>query len=181
MEDACSDNIPIRDGLLVRASGARAPTTLRFGRDSRDMAGPNIPLNAPHETLLEPEEESKPAPVIEFDGEFQSGETDAAEHAPALPYLVAGIGASAGGVEAYTQLISALAPETGIAFVLIPHLLPTHKSHMVEICSRHTNMRVVAIEDGASPQPNLISIAPPRFSGESTGRRLSAATAPGGR
>jgi two-component system CheB/CheR fusion protein len=93
--------------------------------------------------------------------EVLSEEIDETERPPALPYLLAAVGASAGGVEAYIQLIGALAPDTGIAYVLIPHLLPSRKSHMVEILSRHTQMPIVAIEDGTTPQPDQISIVPP--------------------
>ncbi|HVV47770.1 MAG TPA: CheR family methyltransferase [Bryobacteraceae bacterium] len=97
---------------------------------------------------------------VEYDAELPAEEEDS-DRPPALPYLLAAVGASAGGVEAYIQLIGALAPDTGIAYILIPHLLPSRKSHMVEILSRHTQMPVVAIEDGTTPQPNQISIVPP--------------------
>jgi two-component system CheB/CheR fusion protein len=90
-----------------------------------------------------------------------SEKTDDTEHSPALPFLVAGIGASAGGVEAYIQLVAGLPPESGISFVLIPHLFPAHRSHMVEILARHTAMPVGAIREGISPQPNRIFILPP--------------------
>src|SRR6266851_1981584 len=57
-----------------------------------------------------------------------------------LPFLVAGIGASAGGVEAYIELFKSLAPDTGMAFVVVPHLAADQKSHLVEIIARHTTM-----------------------------------------
>ena len=47
----------------------------------------------------------------------------------ALP-LVVGVGASAGGLEAFTELLSHLPDDTGMAFVLIQHLDPKHESHL---------------------------------------------------
>lgn len=78
-----------------------------------------------------------------------------------LPYLVVGIGASAGGVEAYIDLLRSLPPDTGMTFILVPHLAPNHKSHMVDILQKHTAMQVCAIENGMRPQPNRVYIVPP--------------------
>ena len=52
------------------------------------------------------------------------------------PFPVVGIGASAGGLEASTQLLKHLPPDTGMAFVLVQHLDPTHASALTEILSR---------------------------------------------
>src|SRR5690349_3484968 len=62
--------------------------------------------------------------------------TDSAEPEPAgtrLMMPVVGIGASAGGLDAFKKLFSAMPDDSGIAFVLIPHLDPTHESLMVEL------------------------------------------------
>ena len=60
--------------------------------------------------------------------------------APSRPddFLVVGLGASAGGLEALNKLFDALPPDTGMAFVLIQHLDPTHKSMMVGLLAGHT-------------------------------------------
>jgi len=55
---------------------------------------------------------------------------------------VVGIGASAGGLEAFIQLLEKLSDDTGMAFVLIQHLEPSHESRLSEILTRHTNMPV---------------------------------------
>jgi two-component system CheB/CheR fusion protein len=94
-------------------------------------------------------------PVVVDDG------GDEYDSRSSLPFLVAGIGASAGGVEAYIELFSSLAPDTGMAFVLIPHLLADHKSHLVDILSRHTPMPVEEIVDGVSPKTDHVYILPP--------------------
>ena len=56
------------------------------------------------------------------------------------PFSIVGVGASAGGLEAFTQLLKALPPDTGMAFVLVQHLAPTHVSALAEILSRATQM-----------------------------------------
>jgi len=54
-------------------------------------------------------------------------------------FRVVGMGGSAGGLEAFGQFFSHLPPDTGLAFVLVPHLEPTHKGMMPELLGRHTN------------------------------------------
>jgi two-component system CheB/CheR fusion protein len=55
-------------------------------------------------------------------------------------FPVVGIGASAGGLEAFTQLLSHLPIDTGMAFVIIQHMLPTQESVLSEILARSTQM-----------------------------------------
>jgi two-component system, chemotaxis family, CheB/CheR fusion protein len=78
-----------------------------------------------------------------------------------LPYLVVGIGASAGGVEAYIELFSNLPPDTGMAFAVIPHLSANQRSYLPEILARHTSMNTVTIETGMRPKPNRVHLLPP--------------------
>src|ERR1700747_2771645 len=66
--------------------------------------------------------------------------------APTFP--VVGVGASAGGLEAFARLLEALPVDPGMAFVLVPHLDPTHESAMTELLSRVTQMRVFQVHDG---------------------------------
>ena len=77
-----------------------------------------------------------------------------------VPYIV-GMGGSAGGLEAFEQFFSHLPPDTGLAFVLVPHLEPTHKGMMPELLGRHTKMPVVEVEDGMKVQPNHVYVIPP--------------------
>lgn len=74
---------------------------------------------------------------------------------------VVGIGASAGGLEAFKLFFSKMPSDSDMAFVLIPHLDPVHKSMMVEIISRHTDMPVIQVEDRMKIRPNHIYILPP--------------------
>ena len=71
------------------------------------------------------------------------------------------VGASAGGLEAFTQLLEATPADTGMAFVLITHLSPSHASHLAEILSRATQMPVEEVKNDATVQPNRVYVIPP--------------------
>jgi two-component system, chemotaxis family, CheB/CheR fusion protein len=81
----------------------------------------------------------------------QSGATQQADEF----FPVVAIGASAGGLEAFTSLLRQLPPDTGMAFVFIQHLAPTHESMLPQLLSRDTSMLVNPIEDGVVLSPNL--------------------------
>ena len=83
---------------------------------------------------------------------------------PKHGFPVVGIGASAGGLEAVTQLLTHLPIDTGMAFVLLQHLDPKHESMSEEIFSRATRMEVIEAKDGMPVQPNRVYILPPNFS-----------------
>jgi len=78
-----------------------------------------------------------------------------------LNFPVVGIGASAGGLEAVTELLKRLPVNTGMAFVLVQHLAPTHESMLSELLSRETTMPVLEIKDGMVVQPNHFYVIPP--------------------
>ena len=73
-------------------------------------------------------------------------------------FPVVGIGASAGGLEAFRKLLEALPADTGIAFVLIPHLEPTHASMMVDLLGLHTAMAVLQVTDGMPIERNHVYV-----------------------
>ena len=75
--------------------------------------------------------------------------------------LVVGVGASAGGLDAFKNLFESMPAETGMAFVLIQHLDPTHESLMVDLLSRYTKMKVVQVEDRMQIQANHVYMIPP--------------------
>ena len=76
-------------------------------------------------------------------------------------FRIVGMGGSAGGLEAFEQFFSHLPPDTGLAFVLVPHLEPTHKGMMPELLGRHTKMKVVEAEDEMDVRPNHVYVIPP--------------------
>ena len=62
--------------------------------------------------------------------------------------LIVGIGASAGGLDAFTRLFESAPPDTDMAFVLVQHLAPDHKSILADLPGKTTAMRVIAARDG---------------------------------
>jgi two-component system CheB/CheR fusion protein len=76
-------------------------------------------------------------------------------------FPVVGVAASAGGLEAFTQLLSHLPLDTGMAFVLIQHLAPDHASLLAEILARTTQLPVQEVEHGTLIEPNQVYIIPP--------------------
>jgi two-component system CheB/CheR fusion protein len=76
-------------------------------------------------------------------------------------FLVVGIGASAGGLDACKKLLGSLSASDGMAFILVQHLDPTHESMMVELLSAHTSMTVVQATDGMPIEPDYFYVIPP--------------------
>jgi two-component system CheB/CheR fusion protein len=83
------------------------------------------------------------------------------EPASLLPYLTVAIGASAGGLQAFTEFLANLPADTGMAFVLIQHLDPGHKSLLVGLLAMQTSMQVVEAADGMAVAPNTVFVIPP--------------------
>src|SRR6266566_6874552 len=75
-------------------------------------------------------------------------------------FTVVGIGASAGGLEAFTDLLRHLRPDTGMAFVLVQHLDPRHESILAELLANHTQMPVIQVAQGMTVEPNHIYVIP---------------------
>jgi len=61
-------------------------------------------------------------------------------------FPVVAIGASAGGLEAVTQLLQSLPSDTGMAFVYVQHLSPDHKSFLTALLSKLTLMKVQEVK-----------------------------------
>jgi two-component system CheB/CheR fusion protein len=80
---------------------------------------------------------------------------------PGFP--IVGIGASAGGLAAFEHFFAGMPAdaEPGMAFVLVQHLAPDHKSILSELVRRYTRMKVYEVEDGMRVQPNCAYIIPP--------------------
>lgn len=77
------------------------------------------------------------------------------------PDFIVGIGGSAGGLEAYKALLDALPPNTGMAFVIVSHIVPTANSHLAWILSHHTKMPVMVASTAMPVQPNHVYVCPP--------------------
>ncbi len=74
---------------------------------------------------------------------------------------VAGLVASAGGLDAFKRFFTVMPADSGIAFVLVPHLDPSHASLMVELLARQTAMPVVEAVNGMAIEANQVHIIPP--------------------
>lgn len=81
--------------------------------------------------------------------------------APSAPCPVVGIGASAGGIEAFETFFSRMPADSGLAFVLVPHLDTRHQSAMTELIQRYTRMNVALIEDDMPVKPDHVYVIPP--------------------
>ncbi len=108
------------------------------------MAKAKAPKNSPAETVRAPQP--------------PEAETNDASRFP-----IVGIGASAGGLAAFEAFFSGMPADKdpGMAFVLVQHLAPDHKSILTELITRYTRMKVYEVEDGMVVEPNCAYIIPP--------------------
>ena len=110
--------------------------------------------------------EAQPITVPETPGnavEPQPATPSPADPPPPASFPIVGIGASAGGLAAFEAFFSGMPAETdpGMAFVLVQHLDPNHKSILTDLIRRYTRMQVFEVEDGMVVQPNCAYIIPP--------------------
>ena len=103
--------------------------------------------------LLKPASGGKEPPI--------SSRGSAPEMQKALPFPIAGIGASAGGLEALEQFLGHVPEKSGLAFVIIQHLDPTHKGIMPELLQRATAMEVFQVKDRLRVRPDCVYVIPP--------------------
>ena len=85
---------------------------------------------------------------------------------------VVGIGASAGGIGALKTLVPLLAPDAGLAYIVVQHLDPAHDSALTSLLARLTKLPVVEIKDRTTIESNRIYVIPPNASLEISGDRL---------
>src|SRR5262245_41475136 len=77
------------------------------------------------------------------------------------PLTIVGVGASAGGLEAFTQLLQALPNDTGFAIVFVQHLAPKHDSILPHLLAGSAHIPVVQVTDGIELRANHVFIIPP--------------------
>jgi two-component system CheB/CheR fusion protein len=77
------------------------------------------------------------------------------------PISVVGIGASAGGLEAFDQLLRGLPVDTGLAYVLVQHLAPKHESILSELLGKATKLPVIEVKEGMKVQGDHVYVIPP--------------------
>src|SRR4030042_5298730 len=83
--------------------------------------------------------------------------------APGKPkgFCMVGMGASAGGLEAFEAVFRNMPENPGMAFVLVPHLDPTHISILPQLVQKCTKMQGLQVGDGLKVLPNTVYIVPP--------------------
>jgi len=95
----------------------------------------------------------------------ENAEMEITAELPAAGFPIVGIGASAGGLAAFEAFFSGLTAATDklpdMAFVLVQHLAPDHKSILTDLIRRYTRMQVFEVEDGVVVKPQCVYIIPP--------------------
>ncbi|CRI64383.1 MCP methyltransferase/methylesterase, CheR/CheB with PAS/PAC sensor [Thiocapsa sp. KS1] len=136
-------------------------TTTSAEEKGQDIPSPATSNGASSESV---EPFSPPEPPIPTDAAEDPDATGPPpEQSAAKPFPIVGIGASAGGLAAFEAFFSAIPRDigTGMAFVLVQHLAPDHKSILTELVKRYTRMQVQEVEDGMRVEPDCAYIIPP--------------------
>jgi two-component system, chemotaxis family, CheB/CheR fusion protein len=90
-----------------------------------------------------------------------TGENEGSDETENRPHRVVGIGASAGGLEACKRLFGVMPGNTGMAFIVVMHLAPSHESHIAELLNVATALSVVQASGAQPLQPNCVYVIAP--------------------
>src|SRR5690242_12062944 len=101
--------------------------------------------------------------------------------APSDACPIVGVGASAGGLQAFTELLQALPSEPGFAIVFVQHLSPDHTSEMPALLQQHSALPVVQVSDGMAIEANHVYVIPPNVQMGISETRLFLTPRPEGR
>jgi two-component system CheB/CheR fusion protein len=104
--------------------------------------------------------ERKPALIPDSQFLEEEDEALAEKSARGSPFPIVGIGASAGGFEALSDFLKFLPADTGMAFVLVQHLDPKHKSQLTELLGRNASVPVVEAKDNVEVAPDRVYVIP---------------------
>ncbi len=107
-----------------------------------------------------PSRTAKPTPVDRQRKTRASADRKAGAARP-KPFMVVGVGASAGGLDAFRALLQALPADAGMAFVLVQHLDPSHDSLLVDLLAGCTPMPLHQAAQGMPLQPDHVYVIPP--------------------
>jgi two-component system CheB/CheR fusion protein len=100
-------------------------------------------------------------PATSSNDKIKSSPKDIPSKQEGLIFPIVGIGASAGGLEALEQFLRHVPINSGMAFVIVQHLDPTHKGIMAELLQRTTDMGVFQVKDRMKVKPNSVYVIPP--------------------
>ena len=133
-------------------------------RSDRDIASPRrteapgTPSEAPAEGEAQLDLTPAHDPTL-VPSDMDAAAADPVPGAPTFP--IVGIGASAGGLQAFQDFFAALPPSPDMAFVLVQHLSPVHESALAEIIQSQTQMSVTQVTDHPRVEPNRVYVIPP--------------------
>src|SRR6266851_5117396 len=142
----------------------------RAGDRVKSQSQKNVSGDATDKTLgkMEAEKPSrrrsrrKKAPTDDAESPARGGQQAGSEKKPPpAQFPIVGIGASAGGLEAFTELLRHLPLDTGMGFVLVQHLDPQHESTLPQLLARATSMPVREVTNNLRVEPNHIYVIPP--------------------
>src|SRR2546427_10068293 len=137
-----------------RARGGRMAGQKKSDRTARDKRQPPVPEGS------EPTE-SKEITTVPDEPTDPPADEVCSKSASKTRCSVAGIGASAGGLEAFSELLRYLPADTGLAFVLVQHLDPRHESILAELLAARTKMPVIQVKQVTAVNPNHVYVIPP--------------------
>ena len=103
----------------------------------------------------------KNQPAAAIPRKTPSPQADNARSAGRSPFPIVGIGASAGGLEVLELFLKNVPVDSGMAFVIVQHLDPTHKGILAELLQRVTPMKVSQVKDRTRVQPDRVYVIPP--------------------
>ena len=108
---------------------------------------------------------SAPRASVEAEPVTAAGQSAGPEAEPSKGFPIVGIGASAGRLAAFEAFFSGMPADKdpGMAFVLVQHLAPDHKSILTDLIRRYSRMQVFEVEDGMKVLPNCAYIIPPNY------------------
>src|SRR5436190_17606958 len=107
--------------------------------------------------MISMESEENAGSPVDFDEPLET-EADRTGYSP---FPIVGVGASAGGLEAFRALLSELPESTGMAFVLIQHLDPRHESRLAEVLEKVSPMPIREATHGTLVEPDHVYVIPP--------------------
>ncbi len=122
----------------------------------KKSAGKSVRKKTKHpkpENLPQPAQSAPPVASVDS----AASEADEGEEGV---FPIVGIGASAGGLEAFTEMLQSLPDNSGMGFVFVQHLDPKHVSILTELLQRHTKMPVQEATEGLRVEPNHIYVIP---------------------
>jgi two-component system CheB/CheR fusion protein len=114
---------------------------------------------------LTPSQDAAPLPLADEQAEVQV-------RPPERAFPIVGVGASAGGLDAFRQLLSALQSNTGMAYVLVQHLAPRHESILAELLAKGSRMPVSEVKDDTAVEANHVYVTPGQHDVAMEGNKL---------